>query len=279
VQAQQSSRASRIPELPGSLALGLTLIRGVVFSLPVILLQVCLLYLFKIDYPLTLHYGWRDGLILLLFAVSELSCSFLAALFVARRTRRVWASFSAGLLARILSGLTGFLFTLSAWHQMLVRLNRPLLVREEARLVIGRSVVELLISLLLCACCAALGTLAGHRLSLPRPFLAAYGPESQSAPKRGRWTAEAFPATPTPGGWRFRSFDYSQRSQSSLDRQAREWQYGEVTPDLRRQSYPGLPGDDQTRAGSPDDPAGLIPSDTALPLPYPWAGDRQAPRP
>ena len=278
MQAQQSSRDAGIPGISGSLAFGVMLIWGAAFSVPVILLQICLLYLFKIDYPLTIHYGLRDGLILLLFAVSELFCSFLAALLVARRTRRLWAGVSAGLLARILSGLTGFIFTLSAWHQVLVRVDRPF-VTEEARLVIGRSVVELLVSLLLCACFAALGALAGQTFSPPRPFSAAYGPGSRGAPKGGRWTGEAFPATPTPGGWRFRSFDYSQRSQSSLDRQAREWQYGQVTPDLHHQSISGVPGDAPTRVSSADAPADLIPPDTSLPLPYPRPGDGQTPHP
>jgi hypothetical protein len=277
VQAQQSSRAAEIAEISGGLAFGVMLIWGVVFSLPVILLQVCLLYLFKINYPLTLHYGLRDVFILLLFAVSELFCSFLAALLVVERTRRVWAGFSAGLLARMLSGLTGFIFTFSAWYQVLVRENRPV-VTEEARLVIGRSVVEILVSLLLCACCAALGALAGQSFSPPRPFPAASGPGSRGTPVGGQWTGEAFPATPTPGSWRFRLFDYSQRSQSSLDRQAREWQFGEVTRDLRRPSAPEAPSDAPTRVGAVDTYADLIPPDTALPLPYPRPRGRQTPR-
>jgi hypothetical protein len=277
VQSQQPSGAAGVLEKSGSQAFGVMLIWGVVFSLPVMLLQVCLLYGFKINYPLTIHYGWRDGLILLLFAVSELLCSFLAALLATRHTRRLWAGFSAGLLARILSGLTGFIFTLSAWHQVLLRLNRPV-VKEEARLVIGRSVLELLISLALCVCFAALGALAGRRFSSPRPFFPASGPGSRGIPSRRAWTAESFPATPTPGGWRFRSFDFSQRSQSSLDRQAREWQYGQITQDVDRQSYPDIPSDAPTRVGSAHVPADLIPPDTALPLPYPQPGDEQVPR-
>src|SRR5215813_6133900 len=78
VQAQQSSAAARRSEISGSLAFGAMLLWGVVFSLPVVLLQVSLLYVFKIDYPIVLRYGLRDGIILLLFAVAELFCSFLA---------------------------------------------------------------------------------------------------------------------------------------------------------------------------------------------------------
>jgi hypothetical protein len=288
----QIPHSAEAPRQPGNSISGLVMSIGawsIIFSSLLILLQLGLLYLFRANYTLTS----RNGSLLLVFATLELTGSFFASLLVSSRTGRVGPGIFAGLLVRVLSGITDLYLTFVAWRAVLARIH-SLVLEGQARQAIGRSFVELLVSLLLCVGITILGALIGVRLAGRSSTYLAYNPAGRGgtlppAPRPRTHTDSGFPQTPTPNGWRFGPYDHSQTGRSSSDIEINEWVY---SPPSNFPAYPApqignyeppVPepeaGDTPTQPDIGNTPTELLQTreDTALPLPYPGRDSRYSP--
>jgi hypothetical protein len=281
------------PRQPGRSIAGLVMSIGVwsiVFSLLLTLLQLGLLYLFRANFALLTS---RNGSLLLVFATLELTCSFGASLLVSSRTGQVGPGIFVGLLVRVLSGIIDLYLTVVAWRAVLVRIH-SLVLEGQARQAIGRSFVELLVSLLLCVGITILGALIGVRLAGHSGTYLAYGSAGRGgtlplAPRPRTRTDSGFPKTPTPNGWRFGPYDHSQTGRSGSDLEIDEWIY---SPPANFPAYPvrqigiheppvpeSLAGNTPTQPDIGNTPTELLQTseDTALPLPYPGRDSRYSP--
>jgi hypothetical protein len=289
-QTQHSVEASRQPS-SSTFELMVSIVTwGIIFSSLLIFLQAGLNYVFKTNYTLIS----RNGLLLLVSAVLELMCSFFAALVVSSRTGRIWTGILAGVLVRVLSGMADLYLTVAAWHAVLARLHTSLALEGQARQAIGRSLIELLISLLLSLGIASLGALVADRLAnRSSTTYQPYSPMSSGgslSPALEPHTAGEFPRTPTPNGWRFGPYDYSQSGKSNPDIELNQWRYSQRSypppspppPPTAQQIggyqppiYPSSTGDAPTRLDAGNTPTELLQplEDTSLPLPYPGRED------
>ncbi|MGO8949148.1 MAG: hypothetical protein ACLQUY_16180 [Ktedonobacterales bacterium] len=274
-QLQPSLEAPTGPDNSAFALIVLIVACGIIFSLPLIFVQASLLYLFRINYPLASH----DTLLLLTFTAIELLCSFLAALLVTTRSSRLWPGILCGGVTRLLSGIIGLYFTAAAWHEALAQSYRPLLAEQAAQLAFRHSVTGLLVTLLLCLGIATLGAiLAGRSNANPTPaqVLRRHNGGSSTPTYEAR-IAGSLPFTPTPGGWRFGTYDYSHSDQDNSGRPANQWRYSSSSPSSPLPAPGDLPqvtslpamGDALTQPAAGSMLTELPPEDTPLPLPYP----------
>ena len=291
-QQPQQSWGMPAPALRRS-AVAPALLWGIVCALPLFILQLIPLVFPRLYAALGARDA-RNSVLLLILGAIGLVCSFFAALLVARASGRLWSGIFAGVLARLLPGLLGLLEVWANWHNVLARLDRPAL-QAAARQVIGRSVFDLLVSLLLCLAVAVLGALIGRRRAAApaQPFQAtpAYTPTTGVMTRQmtpGGFTS--LPPTPTPNGWQFTPYEPS--SQSGPSSQYGQWQFGpQGQPAQSGQSAqsgfyqpqggpsPLTAGDPPTRMATGDTPTQLMPSEeTSLPLPYASMDQPQPPR-
>lgn len=286
----QTLHSVQAPRLPNRPTLGLAVSIGVwsiICSLLLVLLQLGLLYLFRTNYALTS----RNALLLLTFAVLELGCSFFAALLVASRTGRVWTGIYAGTILLLLPGITDLFLTVAAWRTVLERIH-SLVLEGDIRQAIGRSFVELLAFLLLCLALATLGALVGDSLTKRPRAYQSYRPIAGggSVPTvLDPHPSGDFPDTPTPNGWRFGPYNYSQTSGSNSATEVDQWRYSPPSnfpahPASQLGNYkPLVPepeaGDPPTQPDTGNTPTELLRTreNTALPLPYPGRDSRYSP--
>jgi hypothetical protein len=278
----QTPHSAEAPGLPNHSTSGLVVSIGAwsaIFSSLLILLQLGLLYIFRANYTVTS----RSSGLILTFAVLELGVCFFAALIVASRTGRIWTGIFAGAILLLLSGITDLYFSVTTWRTVLARIH-SLVLEAQVRQVIGRSVVELLAFLPLCLALATLGALVGNSLAKRPHTYRSYRPiaSGSSLPTvLDPHMAGDFPETPTPNGWRFGPYNYSQTSRSNSDAEVDQWRY---SPPSNFPAYPAplignyeppVPqaeaGDAPTQPDTGNTPTELLRTreDTALPLPYP----------
>jgi|GEM_PF-2529378 hypothetical protein len=286
-QLQQSQQSWGAPAQPQRRsAVGPALLWGIVFALPLFILQLIPLVFPRLYAAL----GARDArasVLLLILGALGLVCSFFAALLAARASGRLWPGLFAGVLARLLPGLLGLFEVWANWHNVLARLDRPAL-QAAARQAIGRSVFDLLVSLLLCLAVAVLGALVGRRRN-PAPAQPSqsfqmnpvYVPATNAATRMatpGGFTA--LPPTPTPNGWQFTPYEPSgQSSPYSQYGQNGQWQFGAQGQPAQSGYYSPPSNDPPTRMATGDTPTQLTPSEeTSLPLPYASMDQPQPPR-
>jgi hypothetical protein len=286
----KTPHSAQAPRLPNPSTLGLVVSTGAwsaIFSSLLILLQLGLLYIFRTTYTVTSR---TEGLVLT-FAVLELGVCFFAALIVASRTGRIWTGIFAGAILLLLSGITDLYLSVTAWRTVLARIH-SLVLEAQVRLAIGRTVVELLVFLLLCLALATLGAVVGVSLARRPRANQSYRPIAGGASLPtvlDPHMAGDFPETPTPNGWRFGPYTYSQTSRSNSGTEVDQWRYSPPSnfPDypapLVSNYEPPVPepeaGDVPTQPDTGNTPTELLRAReyTALPLPYSGRDSRYSP--